>query len=113
MSVSSMRLLRQQRVSQGLCCACGKAPLAHGIRCNRCAIRNLRIYRNRNPPTFNMTYAEIGQSLGMTESQVKSVCQIALKKLKRACKREGISFADVIGRPSSMMAQGEMWGEAS
>ncbi len=42
------------------------------------------------------TYEEIGEAIGMSGSAVRKIEQRALRKLKRALARKGLTFEDLI-----------------
>jgi len=54
-----------------------------------------------------LSFAEIGKACGISETHAKWICYQAIKKLRRECKRLGISPADILGMPRSMMARME------
>ena len=59
-----------------------------------------------------MTFAEIGRELGISEFCAKWTFYQAIKKLRRECKRLGISPADILGAPLGNLASAETWSDA-
>lgn len=59
-----------------------------------------------------MSFAEIGKACGISETHAKWICYQAIKKLRRECKRLGISPADILGMPLGNLASAETWSDA-
>jgi len=56
-----------------------------------------------------VSYKEIGDALGISEYNARWICQAALRKVARACRRYGIDASDIIGKPESMLARAERY----
>jgi DNA-directed RNA polymerase sigma subunit (sigma70/sigma32) len=56
------------------------------------------------------TFEEIARELGVSPNRARQLCVGALAKAKKACRRLGLSLADVIGKPVSMTARLQEWG---
>jgi hypothetical protein len=63
-----------------------------------------------------LSYDDIGFVLGVTQSQARWDYRNGMRKIKKACKRFGITVEDLahaMGVPASNFASFELWGEAS
>ncbi|MCA2998075.1 MAG: hypothetical protein ING75_05665 [Rhodocyclaceae bacterium] len=59
---------------------------------------------SRSP--YHLSYAEVGQILGLSASSVQVIEQRALRKCRKVCSDFGIDPSDLFGMPQATIANG-------
>jgi hypothetical protein len=107
-----MKFRRQRLEAGGWCIGCAKRKRGRTRYCSYCEERVAESYQRRRVSVGKrdgslMPVPEIARELGVTPSAIRQLLYSALRKLRKAYRREGIDASCIVGQPLSMLASAE------